>query len=121
MAGSSVEGCLKHFFAAEKLDDYFCSHCWHIAAVKYLSITNEYKVINNKLNNSLSYIYCGQDLPSVVEFSCPLLVKLVPLRSNYIPSNKCQEFLVIFLIWRFLFYLFYVPFLSGRRCESEEL
>lgn len=50
-AGSSLEGCLKHFFAAEKLDDYFCSHCWHIAAVKYLSITNEYKADAVKVGN----------------------------------------------------------------------
>lgn len=51
MAGSSVERCLKHFFAAEKLDDYFCSHCWHIAAMKYLSITNEYEADAVKVGN----------------------------------------------------------------------
>ncbi|XP_052191361.1 ubiquitin carboxyl-terminal hydrolase 27 isoform X2 [Diospyros lotus] len=35
--GCSVEDCLKQFFVAERLENYFCSHCWHVAAIKYLS------------------------------------------------------------------------------------
>ncbi|XP_017242591.1 ubiquitin carboxyl-terminal hydrolase 27 isoform X2 [Daucus carota subsp. sativus] len=58
MAGSSVEGCLKHFFAAEKLDDYFCSRCWHIAAVKYLSITNKYKKDTVEVGNCSNQDSC---------------------------------------------------------------
>ncbi|KAL8133100.1 ubiquitin carboxyl-terminal hydrolase 27 [Apium graveolens] len=64
MAGSSVEGCLKHFFAAEKLDDYFCSHCWHIAAVKYLSINNKYKADAVKVGNCTNQDSCDcRNLP----------------------------------------------------------
>ncbi|KAK3016146.1 hypothetical protein RJ639_005448 [Escallonia herrerae] len=36
MAGCSVKDCLKQFFLAEQLENYYCSHCWHAAAVKYL-------------------------------------------------------------------------------------
>lgn len=64
MAGSSVEGCLKHFFAAEKLNDYFCTHCWHIAAVKYISIINEYKEDAMKVGNCSNKDSCDcRNLP----------------------------------------------------------
>ncbi|KAL6225350.1 hypothetical protein ACLB2K_004200 [Fragaria x ananassa] len=36
MAGCTLEDCLKLFTAAEQVQNYRCSHCWHIAAVKYL-------------------------------------------------------------------------------------
>ncbi|PRQ49097.1 putative ubiquitinyl hydrolase 1 [Rosa chinensis] len=36
MAGCTLEDCLKQFTAAEQVENYHCSHCWHIAAVKYL-------------------------------------------------------------------------------------
>ncbi|KZV35912.1 ubiquitin carboxyl-terminal hydrolase 27-like [Dorcoceras hygrometricum] len=35
--GCTLEDCLKHFFAAERLENYHCCHCWHIAAIKYVS------------------------------------------------------------------------------------
>ncbi|KAM7514285.1 hypothetical protein LguiA_003868 [Lonicera macranthoides] len=38
MAGCSVEDCLKQFCAAELLENYRCSNCWHIAAIKFLSL-----------------------------------------------------------------------------------
>ncbi|KAK3027644.1 hypothetical protein RJ639_040251 [Escallonia herrerae] len=38
MAGCSVKDCLKQFFVAEQLENYYCSHCWHTAAVKYLAL-----------------------------------------------------------------------------------
>ncbi|KAH9717959.1 ubiquitin carboxyl-terminal hydrolase 27 [Citrus sinensis] len=37
--GCTLEDCLKQFLTAEQLENYHCSHCWHIAAIKYLSIT----------------------------------------------------------------------------------
>lgn len=46
-----MEGCLKHFFAAEKLEHYYCSNCWHIAAIKYLSTTNENEADAVRLGN----------------------------------------------------------------------
>ncbi|XP_050380910.1 ubiquitin carboxyl-terminal hydrolase 27 [Argentina anserina] len=36
MRGFTLEDCLKQFTAAERVENYHCSHCWHIAAVKYL-------------------------------------------------------------------------------------
>ncbi|KAK1403790.1 Ubiquitin carboxyl-terminal hydrolase [Heracleum sosnowskyi] len=80
MAGSSVEGCLKHFFAAEKLDDYFCSHCWHIAAVKYLSISNEYKADAVKVGNCIKEDSCDcRNLP---------MLRVLPWSKSYSRTSK---------------------------------
>ncbi|KAM7481445.1 hypothetical protein LguiB_006028 [Lonicera macranthoides] len=38
MAGCFVEDCLKQFCAAELLENYRYSNCWHIAAIKFLSL-----------------------------------------------------------------------------------
>ncbi|CAN1828807.1 Ubiquitin carboxyl-terminal hydrolase 27 [Linum perenne] len=38
MVGCTLEDCLKRFIAAEQLENYHCSHCWHVAAVKYLCL-----------------------------------------------------------------------------------
>ncbi|CAH8369344.1 unnamed protein product [Eruca vesicaria subsp. sativa] len=36
--GCTLENCLKKFLGAEKVENYFCYRCWHVAAVKFLSI-----------------------------------------------------------------------------------
>ncbi|XP_024961162.1 ubiquitin carboxyl-terminal hydrolase 27 isoform X4 [Cynara cardunculus var. scolymus] len=33
--GCSIDDCLKQFFVAERLENYFCTHCWHATAIKY--------------------------------------------------------------------------------------
>ncbi|XP_059624410.1 ubiquitin carboxyl-terminal hydrolase 27 [Cornus florida] len=38
MAACTLEYCLKQFIVAEKVEHYRCSRCWHIAAIKYLSL-----------------------------------------------------------------------------------
>ncbi|KAA0045908.1 hypothetical protein IC582_024789 [Cucumis melo] len=35
--GCTLLDCLKQFFAAEKVENYRCSYCWHNAGLKYLS------------------------------------------------------------------------------------
>lgn len=35
--GCTLEDCLKLFFAAEHIENYRCCHCWHNAAIKYVS------------------------------------------------------------------------------------
>ncbi|XP_059433238.1 ubiquitin carboxyl-terminal hydrolase 27 [Corylus avellana] len=37
IVGSTLEDCLKQFIIAEHVENYHCSHCWHIAGIKYLS------------------------------------------------------------------------------------
>ncbi|KAJ8544090.1 hypothetical protein K7X08_028601 [Anisodus acutangulus] len=49
MPGCSVEHCLKQFFVAEQLEHYKCSHCWHIAAIKFTSAMDENEAIVEKL------------------------------------------------------------------------
>lgn len=41
--GCSVEDCLKRFFVSERLENYFCNHCWHVGAMKYLSLMGEHE------------------------------------------------------------------------------
>ncbi|KAF5960365.1 hypothetical protein HYC85_001574 [Camellia sinensis] len=47
MPRCSLEDCLKQFFVAERLENYCCSHCWHVAAMKYLSSMAENEILEN--------------------------------------------------------------------------
>ncbi|KAL1569566.1 ubiquitinyl hydrolase 1 [Salvia divinorum] len=38
MAGCTLEDCLKRYFVAEHIENYYCSNCWHKAAIEYVSI-----------------------------------------------------------------------------------
>ncbi|GMJ11385.1 ubiquitin-specific protease 27 [Hibiscus trionum] len=49
MAGCTLEDCLWQFVLAEKLENYYCSHCWHGAAIKYLSCRGANEVEIEKL------------------------------------------------------------------------
>jgi len=42
--GCTLEECLKQFIVAEHIENYNCSHCWHNAAIKYLSLMEGDKV-----------------------------------------------------------------------------
>ncbi|XP_057972200.1 ubiquitin carboxyl-terminal hydrolase 27 [Malania oleifera] len=55
LAGCTLEDCLKRFVVAEQLENYHCSHCWHIAAVKYLSSLNASETEIEKLRS------CNED------------------------------------------------------------
>ncbi|CAN1169518.1 Ubiquitin carboxyl-terminal hydrolase 27 [Linum perenne] len=44
MVGCTLEDCLKRFIAAEQLENYHCSNCWHVAAVKYLRLQGALEV-----------------------------------------------------------------------------
>ncbi|XP_015890994.1 ubiquitin carboxyl-terminal hydrolase 27 isoform X2 [Ziziphus jujuba] len=37
MVGCSLDDCLKQFTVSEQVENYHCTHCWHIAGIKYLS------------------------------------------------------------------------------------
>ncbi|XP_022851229.1 ubiquitin carboxyl-terminal hydrolase 27 isoform X2 [Olea europaea var. sylvestris] len=51
MEGCSLEDCLNHFLVAEHLENYCCSHCWHNAAIKYVSTVAEDKTDVEKLQS----------------------------------------------------------------------
>ncbi|KAL2521389.1 Ubiquitin carboxyl-terminal hydrolase 27 [Forsythia ovata] len=51
MAGRSLEDCLEQFFVAEHIENYCCSHCWHSAAIKYVSTVAEDKTDIGKLQS----------------------------------------------------------------------
>ncbi|KAL2905819.1 Ubiquitin carboxyl-terminal hydrolase 27 [Bienertia sinuspersici] len=46
----ALEDCIKRFLAPEHVDNYSCSRCWHIAAVKYLSSFGGQQEDISKLN-----------------------------------------------------------------------
>ncbi|GAB4848303.1 hypothetical protein Ancab_002970 [Ancistrocladus abbreviatus] len=35
--GCTLEDCINRLMNAERVENYYCSHCWHVAAIKYLS------------------------------------------------------------------------------------
>lgn len=45
MVGCTLEDCLKQFIVAEQVENYNCGHCWHVAAIKYLSLRGAKEVI----------------------------------------------------------------------------
>ncbi|CAN6824888.1 unnamed protein product [Brassica oleracea] len=53
--GCTLENCLKKFLGAEKVENYFCHRCWHVAAVKYLSAMRATETDIEKIKN------CGGD------------------------------------------------------------
>ncbi|XP_019708575.1 ubiquitin carboxyl-terminal hydrolase 27 isoform X2 [Elaeis guineensis] len=57
--GCTLVDCLKHFTAVEHLENYHCGSCWHIAALKYLSLKaekNEAKI--NMLSKCIKFDSC---------------------------------------------------------------
>ncbi|CAI9271917.1 unnamed protein product [Lactuca saligna] len=59
MPGCSIEDCMKQFFVAERLENYFCTHCWHTSAMKYLSLLNKNETDIEKLQNCSKQDTCG--------------------------------------------------------------
>ncbi|KAJ0233536.1 Ubiquitin carboxyl-terminal hydrolase 27 [Hirschfeldia incana] len=53
--GCTLENCLKKFLGAEKVENYFCHRCWHVAAVKFLSVTRAAETDIEKVKS------CGGD------------------------------------------------------------
>ncbi|XP_076898852.1 ubiquitin carboxyl-terminal hydrolase 27-like isoform X2 [Bidens hawaiensis] len=66
MPGCSIEDCLKRFFVAERLENYFCTHCWHTTALKYLSLINKNETDIEKLQSCSKQDTCDcKNLPSL--------------------------------------------------------
>lgn len=56
MAGCTLEECLKQFIVAEQVENYSCSHCWHIAAMKFLSLKGAKEVTSYSYNLGYSQL-----------------------------------------------------------------
>ncbi|KAK6229171.1 hypothetical protein SCA6_018122 [Theobroma cacao] len=79
MAGCTLEDCLRQFVMAEQIENYYCSHCWHIAAIKYLSSTGANEMEIERLKRCSAQdscdcrsFLCLQKLPWSNNFSCTL-------------------------------------------------
>ncbi|CAI8619067.1 unnamed protein product [Vicia faba] len=56
--GCTLVDCLKQFIVAEHIENYHCSHCWHNAAIKYLSLMEGDKVELGKLRRCSDQEFC---------------------------------------------------------------
>lgn len=81
MAGCTLEDCLKKFVIAEQIENYRCRHCWHIGAVKYLSLVGNDKGEIEKLKRCNEEDSCDcRDLPNLA---------LLPWSNKY--SNTIKQ------------------------------
>uniref|UniRef100_A0A7C9ES80 ubiquitinyl hydrolase 1 n=1 Tax=Opuntia streptacantha TaxID=393608 RepID=A0A7C9ES80_OPUST len=51
----TLEDCIKKFLAPEHVENYCCSHCWHISAIKYLSSVGGHQEEIRRLSS------CGEE------------------------------------------------------------
>ncbi|XP_058787665.1 ubiquitin carboxyl-terminal hydrolase 27-like [Vicia villosa] len=56
--GCTLMDCLKQFIVAEHIENYHCNHCWHKAAIKYLSLMEGDKVELGKLSRCSDQEFC---------------------------------------------------------------
>ncbi|KAL3615888.1 hypothetical protein CASFOL_040182 [Castilleja foliolosa] len=51
IGGCTLEDCLEQYFAAERVENYCCSNCWHAAAIEYSSVFAKCKTDIEKLQS----------------------------------------------------------------------
>ncbi|KAL5555808.1 hypothetical protein UlMin_038044 [Ulmus minor] len=56
--GCSLEDCLKQFTAAEQVENYRCTNCWHIAGIKYLCSIGANETQIDKLRTCTKQDFC---------------------------------------------------------------
>ncbi|XP_057420847.1 ubiquitin carboxyl-terminal hydrolase 27 isoform X2 [Lotus japonicus] len=57
--GCTLVDCLKQFIVAEHVENYHCSHCWHNAAIKYISLMEENEVELERLRRCSEQELCN--------------------------------------------------------------
>ncbi|KAI3798562.1 hypothetical protein L1987_33839 [Smallanthus sonchifolius] len=66
MPGCSIKDCLKQFFVAEQLENYFCTYCWHTTALKFSFLLNKNETDTEKLQSCSKQDTCDcKDLSSL--------------------------------------------------------
>ncbi|KAH7851989.1 hypothetical protein Vadar_019173 [Vaccinium darrowii] len=89
MPGCSLEDCLRKFFVAERIENYSCSHCWHGAAIKYLSSADENETGIGKLRLCCEQGSCDcKNLPCLQAMPCPNNFSLTFKQLNVARSPK---------------------------------
>ncbi|KAK4264822.1 hypothetical protein QN277_025948 [Acacia crassicarpa] len=56
--GYTLVDCLQQFIVAEHVENYHCSHCWHNAAIKYLSLMGQNETEIDELNRCSKEEFC---------------------------------------------------------------
>ncbi|XP_022851230.1 ubiquitin carboxyl-terminal hydrolase 27 isoform X3 [Olea europaea var. sylvestris] len=90
MEGCSLEDCLNHFLVAEHLENYCCSHCWHNAAIKYVSTVAEDKILCIHLQRASANV-SGQSVKLRGHLSFPLSLDLSLFMKSEVGIKNWEE------------------------------
>uniref|UniRef100_A0A803ND35 ubiquitinyl hydrolase 1 n=1 Tax=Chenopodium quinoa TaxID=63459 RepID=A0A803ND35_CHEQI len=83
----TLEDCMKRFLAPEHVENYFCSHCWHIAAVKFLSSVGGRQVLCLHLQRSSLNAF-GEPVKIQGHICFPIILNLSPFVKYEIGVQK---------------------------------
>ncbi|XP_052481862.1 ubiquitin carboxyl-terminal hydrolase 27 isoform X2 [Gossypium raimondii] len=89
MAGCTLEDCLWQFVLAEKLENYYCSHCWHSAAIKFLSCKGANEILCLHLQRA-SINEVGELIKLQGHIAFPLILDLSPFMTTEVEITNWE-------------------------------
>ncbi|KAG7987327.1 hypothetical protein I3843_03G127700 [Carya illinoinensis] len=90
MVGCTLEDCLKQFIIAEHIENYHCSHCWHVAGIKYLSSIEANEILCIHLKR-VSINMFGEPVKLQGHISFPLILDLYPFMTSGVGIRSWGE------------------------------
>ncbi|TXG60475.1 hypothetical protein EZV62_015048 [Acer yangbiense] len=90
MVRCALEDCLKQFFTAERVENYHCSHCWHIAAIKYLSAIGVNEILCIHLQRASINMF-GELVKLQGHIAFPLILDLFPFVRSGVGIKDLEE------------------------------
>ncbi|CAL9166494.1 unnamed protein product [Musa hybrid cultivar] len=134
MEGCSIIDCLERFTALEHLENFRCGRCWHIGALKYLSVSadkDEEKI--DKLSHCVNLDCCDckslfhQEEIKWTGFSCALkqlclarCPKILCIHLQRASMNDNGDLIKLQGHISFPFILDLFPFMKARKILAEE-
>ncbi|KAI7730093.1 hypothetical protein M8C21_033299 [Ambrosia artemisiifolia] len=94
MPGCSIDDCLKRFFVAERIENYFCTHCWHATALKYLSLLNKNEILCLNLQRASMNVF-GESIKLRGHLSFPLTLDMSPFQNRGVEIKHSEQKLPI--------------------------
>ncbi|KVI08539.1 hypothetical protein Ccrd_013088 [Cynara cardunculus var. scolymus] len=91
--GCSIDDCLKQFFVAERLENYFCTHCWHATAIKY-SLLKQNEILCLNLQRASINVY-GEFVKLKGHISFPLTLNISPFQNRGVGIQHSDQKLPI--------------------------
>ncbi|XP_026658090.2 ubiquitin carboxyl-terminal hydrolase 27 isoform X2 [Phoenix dactylifera] len=132
--GCTLVDCLKHFTAVEHLENYHCSRCWHISALKYVSLKaekNEAKI--NMLSQCVKLDSCdcknlflGEELSwtgfshALKQLSIACCPKILCIHLQRASMNRHGELIKLQGHISFPLFLDLFPFMEATRTVGQQ-